>query len=40
MKDRIQLLINDGIADVRLARPTKLNALDRCSRLSPKRVPN
>ena len=28
MNDRIQLAINDGIADVRLARPTKLNALD------------
>jgi enoyl-CoA hydratase/carnithine racemase len=28
MKDRIQLEINDGIADLRLARPTKLNALD------------
>jgi len=28
MNDRIQLVINDGIADVRLARPTKLNALD------------
>jgi len=28
MDDRIQLTINDGIADVRLARPTKLNALD------------
>ena len=28
MNDRIQLAINDRIADVRLARPTKLNALD------------
>jgi enoyl-CoA hydratase/carnithine racemase len=28
MKDRIQLLIEDGIADLRLARPVKLNALD------------
>jgi enoyl-CoA hydratase/carnithine racemase len=28
MKDRIQLVINDGIADVRLVRPTRLNALD------------
>lgn len=28
MKDRIQLVINNGIADVRLARPAKLNALD------------
>lgn len=28
MEDRIQLVINDGVADVRLARPDKLNALD------------
>ena len=28
MKDRIQLVINGGVADVRLARATKLNALD------------
>ena len=28
MEDRIYLAVNDGIADVRLARPTKLNALD------------
>jgi enoyl-CoA hydratase/carnithine racemase len=28
MEDRIQLAIKDGIADVRLARPNKLNALD------------
>ncbi|QPF89922.1 crotonase/enoyl-CoA hydratase family protein [Bradyrhizobium commune] len=28
MDDRIHLAVNDGIADVRLARPAKLNALD------------
>ena len=28
MEDRIHLTIDDGVADVSLARPTKLNALD------------
>ena len=28
MKDRVQVTIEDGVADVRLARPSKLNALD------------
>jgi hypothetical protein len=28
MEDRIHLTIEDGVADVSLARPTKLNALD------------
>ena len=41
MRDRVSIDFKDGVADVRLIRADKMNALDpRCSRASSKRVPS